>query len=427
MIKAQPYYDNELADCFRFTAIEDRTAADNPSWGYLVLRAAGGEKKVSPQSVLHIFFLDELNPTNLLPDESTSNYALLLGELRQASQLNSKVASALAPFLARIETTATRLAQGQQLRGGRWITREDMAKEQADADSAKLLAMADEIRTQTDAAQSPDDINSAKATLASFASFQSSHQKVRVLKDQELASLQAALDIRAKKIAIDDALAEQHRKLERGGFATIKEFADAVATLKSLTLQQGSPSGDAKLLASSEAALANAERMLKEIHGWDSELGAFLLEVNRQADELGKLPVLALPVSNWNKNYAEFKTGQTTGGQADINELREAADRLFSKVNQYTELHNSSSLEKVYSTIQNIERFSTVLDTLPVLQSRLRELSQRYFKLIADAKMEESRRDFGAAQKIYQQAYALAPTDEILQKIDHMNSQNLGL
>lgn len=477
VIKTEEFYDDKLATSVLFDVIEDRTAADNPNWGYYLFRKGGRSVQAKPKAVRLIVYFDELNARDIAQDRMVY-YAKVADDLRLASGFNETVATALRQCLERSEAIAENLKSGSVLVAGKWLSREEQIKQLGKSESAPIQAAASSISLSIKRARSHEDLEAAREDIevsvrkaqATTSESVAERAKIALSLEQELSARVKAVELEVvrdscrdvlreirsaqNKAALDDvpasiakvgalpahapetavfqresvaalqselSLRSNALGLADGGFQTMEQWAAAIEALKPSLGSEGSDPAAKSLLEANEKAYSNCKQMQDLLRKVDQEFGAFLSSSSQLPQGSFDLPALTPPLAD-----AAEKLGGFDPAKCPL-DLGRFYNRVRSEISLYAQLQTRTSKDRRNELFQSFNDYQPILSKLGEFGARLTALKSSYDENIRRAKEEEAASRFGDAESYYRKAGETAPSDLLSKKVQEMKDQNLGL
>jgi len=484
VFREKSFYTDDLVKSARFSRIEDRTALDNPSYGYFVFFTAGGELQLPPQAIEERFFLDEFEfPKLMKPAQDIDSLAGLKDSLERVSRFNDAVRQVLATPLERITEAVRRLHNDEWWESPRgWISREDRDKRTAQSEKSAIDAAAESIKRSLGDANEIDQVGRAfesvisveklPATSPEVAAYrQSLALQLRTEADQRRLELEKAFveNAHAKlKVAVENAgslkellaaaakmeelarapvsapqslslrvrctdeissllkTKERKSRLKEAAFDSLNAWRKALD--ESASLEASSDPDMANIIRHSQTHYEQALEIGKNLDAASENLRAFFANLSMEAFASGEgLPLPPPSVEEAAKNYHDFVSGSGDSRTIAINELEQKAAYLKSNLESYQQLSALSAREKRRDLWRDLEVYSEVLGQMASVRRAISDEKTAYDAFVEAAQKHEAERDFAAAASSYQSAYDIAPSVDLANKIKAMKDQDLGL
>ncbi len=484
VFREKSFYSDELVKCARFSRVEDRTAADNPTYGYFEFSLGSHKLQLPPEAIEGCFFLSELElPETLDGSRDLSKITKLKEQLLTLSRFNNSVASKLNIYVQRMSEAEMRLQKGESLeRGMIWITKEERDRRTAVEEMNSIRAAASNVsmalrdaqnlETLTRVYDSISSIESLSATSKDVAGFRKdsieqlkleSNEKridleqayVSVIKQRLKSLIESAKtlnEILAVRGKIND-FSNVHLGTPEGVHAKdqgIKELRATSAT-KERTLRLSNPSFDSlddwrKLIdetcnspySDDQAITATAMRS-KELYNKSLEvnerLKTSLFEMNlfleKISDKMIKsgesFPSTPSSFDDSIKDYEKFVVLPDNSSLISVEELEKNAAALRIQLSVYRQLAEVSRRDRRLDLWNDLEKFQEVLSRMTVVHKAILEEKAKYDALIAEACAHEQSKNFADASEAYQSALDIAPSAGVAEKVQSMKDQDLGL
>jgi hypothetical protein len=484
VFRGKPFYSDDLVKCVNFSMVEDRTALNNPSFGYFVFLTTSGELQLPPQAIEARFFNEQFEfPKLMKPVPDLDRLTAVKDSLDRASQFNETVRQVLEPPARRVSDAVKRLQNDEwwEFPSG-WISREDRDKRTAQAERSAIDSAAESIKRSLRDTHKIEQIGDAFESAANFeklpatssevvtyrqslasqlrteadqqriklekASVESAHSKLKAelqnacnLKNllatagqiealaQVSVSSQQALSARA---ALAGELSELLRRKELE--MRLRETAfDNFSSWRAALDQFGSTlsstdSGMVAILERSEALYKQAVDVDKKLGEAEQSLREFFARLPAQAILSGEgLPPPPVAHDAILESYAEITRDSREGAPIFVGELDKAAAPLMKNLALYRQLVGVSKRAQRQDLWLSRESLRELLVQMIAVQGAILDEEKSYKHLLEQGRRHEVSRDFAAAAEAYQSAWNIGPSSELAERIQMLKQQDLGL
>jgi hypothetical protein len=484
VFRGKPFYSDDLVKSARFSRVEDRTAMDNPDYGYFVFTTSNGELQLPPQAIEGRFFIDVLQfPETLRSSTDLERVTALKNDLQLLSRFNDSIAKALDSHMQRMSEAVTRLQKGDWWeKGTRWVTKEERDRRTALDEKKGIDAAASEVRAGLRVVGDLEALARVIDSIAPIQSLPATTKEVAAHKETTMGQLKS--ESGERRLALEqDYLNDAHSRLKPSieMASSIDEILAARAKLgdianvplsspQAVIAREQSSKELLTLIASKERALRISSSLFDSLDGWkrtldemrslsatedpaqtaaskrsqdlykravqineklkqsDSELCAFFAGLPASQILSGEaLPSAPSSCDEAVKACETFVVEPGSSSPIAVGELDESAAALKTKLSLYRQLSAVSQRANRKDLWNNLEIFEVVLAQMPSVCRVIGEEKAKYDSFIDEARKHEESKDFADAAGAYQSALDIAPSTGIASKLQSMKDQDLGL